>query len=226
MGLGKKLIITTAVIAALGATTAVAWKITGNFPSYQQSYWVSEVAEEKDTRLYALEEAERISKNSNYTPQDMQKMAECFVYASNLFNTMDLHKGDIPAYDVPLSPGDKLIGMMNMRYAGLLDQRGLITDLAGQAALQKTISVNETDLDERVSTAVTNLKTVLTDPKLNQKDVADARFSNNFYHGLLSGVCGVVATFLLSIGPLAFYEIRRQKKSPAESCLPESPPVV
>jgi len=251
-------------------------KAVSNLKVFDTNYWRQEVVEEKQKRLEVLNKVKGFDIDSKYGVQEVGMLHDGLMYTTMLFNNMDSDPGDLKARDNPVSPGDPIMGDMNVKYSPLfreygniikelgnkyLEMRGVpenkiesvknnaytlrtgnpekdyktlekeirkyspeipsegrISDLkhlAGYRNLtpdeKKEIGVYEqnqkipflnlsnSDLDEKVNSAITGIESVLTNAELQKEDFKNADFRTKSSQYVVGGSMGsIVGMILLS----------------------------
>ena len=175
-------------------------KVAGQLKTFDPGYWKQEVIEEKDKRLEILDRIGGLGRGGVYSVDDLAMLHDGTIYATMLFNYMDTDEGDLPAYDNPISPGDMIMGNLNVKYGGRFDTRQLLTDLRKVYEAGKPLRLDETDLDERIAATIGEVRATFSDPALCQEDLREAEYSTQSRKWLTGGSGGFLIGLLTWAG--------------------------
>lgn len=200
---GYKTILYGGAALIIGASIAAGGKVAGLFRTFDPDYWKREVIEEKADRVKLLDEAASLGNDGVYSTSDMERISRALVLSTGGFNYMDCDKGDLAAYDNPVSPGDPIMGYMNVRYLRILQTenvRSVVSDLGKSHEAGRPVALGTTDLDERVDKAIGGIRATLTDPESHQADLRSAVYRTQSRKWMLGGSGGLIAGLLGCFG--------------------------
>lgn len=198
----------------IGASIFGGIKVAGQFKTFDSSYWKQEVVEEKDKRIAILDRVSGLGKDGSYSVDDLAMLHDGILASTMLFNYMDTDKGDLKAYDSPISPGDQLMGALNMKYGDRFNTEGILADLRKAHEAGSPVRLAETNLDERVGRTIGEIRATFTDRALNQEDLGDAEFATQYRKAMTGGFGGLALGLLGYTGLLSLYSRRKEKKLP------------
>lgn len=176
----------------LGASIFGGIKFTDQFRMFDSNYWKQEVVEEKNRRLQILDRINGLGNNGVYSVDDLALLHDGILASTMLFNYMDTGKGKVPAYDNPISPGDPIMGDLNIKYGRRFNTRDVLADLRRAYEAGKPIRLSETDLDERVGQTIGEIRATFTDPTFHQEDLRGAEYRTQAGRVIVGGFGGLL----------------------------------
>jgi len=215
MGLRNKIAVYTGAALIIGTSIFVGKKVVGQFKAFDPNYWKQKIVEEKQKRLQILEKISKFDRDNKYTTEEIGMLHDGLMYATTLFNYYK-------PFDKPL-PGDPIMGDMNVRYRPLFQEyHNIITELSGKYLEMhgyeimhgdeiSTLDLTQSNLDEKVNSSIDGIKSILTNPKLQEEDFKNADFRTKTYQYLVGGFS---ALFTSALGLLWLsYLYNKQKES-------------
>lgn len=209
MRLKDKIVLYGGAALIFGASIIGGGKVAGQFRMFSPDYWKQEVVEEKDKRLAILNRINGLGNDGVYSVDDLATVHDGILASTMLFNYMDTDKRDLPAYDNPISPGDMIMGDLNVKYRSRFNARNVLTDLRRAHELGKPIELSETDLDERVGRTIEEIKATFTDSILHQDDLRSAEYRTQSRRWMTGGLGGFLLGLLGYVGLNSLYNKKR-----------------